>query len=234
MGDITCIYITASELPDKFARYQRKLLLKAIGDTPLISVSRKPLNFGTNILDTEPKSVSNIYKQILKAAKLATTPYIAIAEDDTFYHSNHFSFYRPPLDTFAYNQNRFALFTWGKPIYSWRNRKSNATLIAPTQLLIEALEERFQKWPNGTPPNRTGELGRGRVDRNLGLTERKSVEQFSEVSCIQFNHDCASEDRQISHRKRLGQIKAYDLYYWGPAKQLIKYYARTHIKGEKE
>jgi hypothetical protein len=222
--DLTVIYLTASEIKESFANYQRRILKEAIGDFPLISVSRKPLDFGYNLLDDGKRGVSNIYWQMLRAAKLATTEYVATAEDDCLYHSNHFTFFRPQADEFAYDQNRFALFTWGESIYSWRNRKSNCSLIAPRQLLIEALEERFARWPEGTPPNITGEVGRGMVERNLKITVRKSVEMFAEVSIIQFNHDNASEDRQISHRKKLGQIKAYDLYYWGHAKDLVKHY----------
>lgn len=224
--DLTVIYLTASQIPEEFAQYQRGVLLDAIGDSALISVSRKPLSFGFNLLDTEEKSLSNIYRQILRAAKFATTPYIAIAEDDCLYHENHFNFYRPAEDTFAYDQNRFALFTWGDPMYSWRNRKSNCSLIAPTKLLIEALEERFAKWPDGTPENITGEVGRSMVEKNLGITRRKSVEVFAEVSIIQFNHENASEDRQVRHRKRLGQIKVYDIYYWRKAEDLLKHYGR--------
>lgn len=221
--DLTIIYITASEIKESFAQYQQKVLLEAVGDYPIISVSRKHVGFGTNLIDSEPKSLSNIYFQMLRAARIATTEFVAIAEDDTLYHSNHFTF-RPKADEFLYNQNRFALFTWGEPIYSWRNRKSNCSLIAPRKLLIEALEERFAKWPQGTPHDITGEVGRRMVEKNLGITIRKSVEVFGEVSIIQFNHDNASEDRQVRHRKRLGQIKAYDLYHWGHAKDLRKHY----------
>lgn len=224
MGDLTCIYLTASELKEPFATRVRKVLIDAIGDIPLISVSRKPLDFGINILDNGEKNVDNIYRQMLRAAKLVKTDYIAIAEDDCFYHENHFKFYRPPLDIFAYDQNRFALFTWGTPIYSWRDRRSNCSLIAPTKLLIEALEERFAKWPKRIPDKLVGELGRNMVDRNLGVTERKSVDKFSEVSIIQFNHDSSSEERQRNHKKKMGQIKAYDLYHWGQAKKLRNIY----------
>ncbi len=222
--DLTIIFLTASEVKESFAIKQREILRKAAGNFPIISVSRKPLDLGMNLIDDGERSTSNIYRQLLRAAKIATTPYIAVAEDDVLYHEEHFTFYRPQMDTFAYNQNRFALFTWGEPIFSWRNRKSNATLIAPRELLVEALEERFAKWPNGTPDNITGEVGRGRVERNMGITERKSEEKFSEISVIQFNHDNASEDRQIRRRKSLGQIKAYDIYYWGKANEIIKLY----------
>lgn len=221
--DLTIIYLTASEIPEQFAEYQRFILLQAIGNKPIISVSRKPLTFGENLLDEEEKSLSNIYFQMLRAAKVADTKYVAIAEDDTLYPEDHFTF-RPEDHQFLYNQNRFALFTWGEAIYSWRNRKSNASLIAPRKLLIEALQERFAKWPAGTPATITGELGRRMVEKNLGTTHYDSVEVFGETSLIQFNHDNASEDRQRTHRKRLGQIKCYDIYHWGRASALVKEY----------
>jgi hypothetical protein len=221
--DLTVIYLTASQISQKFAEFQRRTLMEAIGETPLISVSREPLQFGDiQLLDTEPRSLSNIYLQMLRAAKIATTPYIATAEDDTLYHRYHFEFHRPKSDIFAYDQNRFALFTWGEPMYHWRNRKSNCSLIAPRELLIEALEERFAKWPNGTPHDITGEVGRNMVERNLGITIRKSEEVFCKVSLIQVNHEAASEERQRNHRKSYGPIRAYDVPHWGRAEDLLK------------
>ena len=222
--DLTIIYYTASQIPQFFAEYARGVLRKAAGDYPIISVSREPIDFGTNIIDTEKKCLSNIYFQMLRAAKLATTPYVATAEDDCFYHESHYTFFRPPLDTFAYDQNRMGLFTWGKPTYNWRNRKSNCTLIAPRELLIEALEERFAKWPQGTPHNITGEVGRSMVEKNLGITIRKSVEVFNDISVIMINHENGSEERQRTHRKSMGPIRAYDIPFWGKASDLILTY----------
>lgn len=224
MNDLTIIYLTANLIPESFANYQRKILKGSLKDAPIVSVSRKPLNFGTNLLDDGPKCTDNIYRQMLRAAKVATTKYVAVAEDDTLYNEGHFTFYRPDDDTFAYNQNRLALFMWGKPQFNWRNRKSNASLIAPRALLIESLEERFAKWPKAIPEKIVGELGRERVEKNLGVTPRKSVEVFSEISIIQFNHEAASERAQRRHTKTYGPIRAYDLYYWGKAEDLVKKY----------
>lgn len=221
---MTILYLTANQIPEEFAGFVRFTLMKAIGHYPLVSVSRKPLDFGTNILDDGVKNSSNIYWQMLRAAKTMDTEYIAIAEDDTLYHENHFNFYRPPANKFGYDQNRFALFLWNPEYYSWRNRKSNASLIAPRKLLIEALEERFAKYPNGTEPAVTGELGRVRLEKQLGLSHYHSEEVFAEVSMIQFNHDKGTELRQGTQRKGPGPIKAHSLYYWGPSTELIKHY----------
>lgn len=227
--DLTVLYITANQLPQSFAQFQREVLLEAIGDLPLVAITREDVDLfpgrqHEQVLDTEEKSLSNIYRQMLNALYKVKTSFVATAEDDTLYHRYHFE-WRPEADTFYYDQNRFALFTWGEPMYSWRNRRSNCSLIAPTALLIEALEERFEIWPNGTPEHLTGEVGRERIENGLGLTIRKSKDVYSKVSVIQFNHDFSSEERQRTHRKSYGPIRAYNLFYWGDAGDL-----RSHFK----
>lgn len=215
--DLTIIFLTLNKTPEKFAKFQQEVLIDAAGAYPIVSISRIPMTLGKNLIDTEEPSYINIYRQMLRGAKEATTPYVAVAEDDVLYTSEHFNFYRPPLDTFAYNQNRFALFTWGEPMFSWRNRKSNCSLIAPRELLIEALEERFEKHGDNWPEGFVGELGRGRIEKALGVTQRKSVEVFSEISIVQFNHTSGTEKVQRSRKKAHGPIKAYSIPVWGMA-----------------
>jgi len=211
--DLTLLFITAGELSPKWYDYHASILPKY----PMVTVSRLP---GHDIHDTFPKSYENIYRQMLNAARLTKTAYVAIIEDDVLYSKEHFNF-RPPLDVFAYNQHRWSLFSWGEPIFHMRQRKSNCSLIAPRQLLIESLEERFAKHPKGWPPQFAGELGRERVEVGLGVTQRKSMEWYSDIGIIHINHPNASEDRQRRMRKTLGQVKAYDIPYWGSATNIV-------------
>lgn len=221
MTDITIVYLTLNKLPEKWMEYQQDVLKKAIGDAPIISVSRLPMDLGTNILQTEVPSASNVYRQMLRAAKMATTEYIGVAEDDTLYCSDHFN-YRPPKDVFAYNLSHWSLFTWGTPIYGWRNRKGNYSMICNRELLIEALEERFAKYPEGTPPSMTGELGRWRTDERLGVTKRKAIDFYTNNPIINVNHEHGLDDRARNHRKTIGTLRAYDIPMWGKAEELVK------------
>jgi hypothetical protein len=221
LADLTVIYLSASRLPQRMADFVRGVLLAAIGRTPLISMTREPLDFGQNILQVGPWCASTIYSEMLRAAKVAVTPFVAVAEDDTLYPREHFT-WRPPAGAFLYDQNRFSLFTWGEPLYNWRNRRSNSTLIAYRSLLVDALEERFQKWPNGTPEAQTGEIGRPMVERNLGLTPQTAVEVFSTVSTINIGHSYGTNDRERRQRKSHGPIRAYDIPHWGRADRLLE------------
>ena len=165
MSDLTVIFLTANKHPEHFTKYHREILLKAVKGHELITVSRKPMDLGKNILDRGKKSHINMYFQLMNAAKAASTPYVGVAEDDVLYPKEHFNFFRPPLDTFAYNMHRWLLYTWVPELFSMKQRKSNCTLIAPRKLLIEAWEERFIKHPIETHPKRLqGAAGRRNVD----------------------------------------------------------------------
>lgn len=220
-SDITIILLTANRVPKQWAEYHKEKLIEAAGVSPIITISREPLDWEINLLDTETYGISNIYFQMLRGAKEATTDYIAVAEDDTLYPKEHFE-YRPPADTFAYNMNRFSLFTWGKPTYFWKDRISNSTLIAPRLLTIEALEERFHKYPNGTPPSYTGELGRPNIEDRLGVGHRKTVWFSTEVSIVRIDHELGIDRLARTHRKGMGILRAYDIPYWGKAEDLVK------------
>jgi hypothetical protein len=219
--DLTVLYLSASRLPERMASYARRALLVAIGSTPVISLTREPLGFGQNILQVGPWCPSTIYSEMLRGAKVAKTKFVAVAEDDTLYPKEHFAL-RPPADTFLYDMNRFSLFMWGEPQYNWRNRVSNSTLIAHRAMLIEALEERFQKWPNGTPERLTGELGRGMVAKNLKVTPRPLVGVFATVSTINLGHPYGTSDLERRQRKSRGPIRAYDIPHWGRADRLLE------------
>lgn len=214
MVDLTIIFLTLNKVPERWAEYHRQVLIKAIDNSSLITVSKKPMNFGINLIQDVEPSISNIYKQILRAAKIATTPYIAIAEDDCLYHKTHFEF-RPPLDTFAYNYYRWGLFTWGNPVFYYKDRISNATLIAPRDITVKSLENRFKFYPS----ERIGELGN---EKGTKLNRYNIVHFYSEVSMVYFSHVNAMDPTEQHKTKKRGAVQAFDIPYWGKASDLQK------------
>ncbi|MEX2053087.1 MAG: hypothetical protein WD898_02580, partial [Candidatus Paceibacterota bacterium] len=224
------LFFTINKVPQEWAKYHRDVLLEAAGDYPIISVSRKPVDIGTNLIDEGQKHISNLYTQLLQACKVATTPHIAMCEDDTLYTKSHFDSFRPPLDTFAYNIARWSIYTWGEPIYSWRGSQVGAAVIAPREKMIEQLEHRFAKFAvNGVIPKELcGEIGLRRFEKQIGANINKWVDFYSEDPIIQVNHDYFSvdnnspEDVEKRHRKRMGRIRAFEIPYWGKGSDLVK------------
>jgi hypothetical protein len=214
MIDLTCIFLTVNKVPAGWAKYHRQVLTEAIGESPIITISRVPMDWGTNLIQDGVPSVDNIYRQILRGAKLATTKYIAIAEDDTLYHRSHFEF-RPPEDTFGYDYHRFGLFTWGKPTYYYKDRISNASLIAPRELVVKSLEERFKYYSS----NRISELGN---EKGTQLERYKMKFFYSEVAMVYFSHIDGLDPTEQHKTKKMSPIQAYDIPYWNKAEDLVK------------
>ena len=225
-AELTVIYYTANLINDRFAQNVRRELSRAIGELPLISLSKKPINFGQNIVDELPeRSITNVYKALLNGAKTAKTKYIALAEDDTLYPDEHFQAYLPGKDTFAYNMTRWNIYTWSKPpFFSLQPRRILASLIAPRELFIEAIEERFAKHPQRIPEKWMGEPGRGKYEGRLGVTMRNSEEFFTYNPLVVFSHPESMGYQTTGPRKRAGKIRATAIPYWGTSEHVRAMY----------
>lgn len=215
MNDLTIIMLTANLVPKDWAKYHKQKLLEAIGDTPLIVASKKPVDFGLNIIQ-ESYGLANLYKEMLRAAKMAITPFVATADDDTLYPKQHFEF-RPPDNNFYYNFNRWHIFTWGEPIYFLKPRPGNGCMIAPRKLLIEAMERRINANPD-LPDYFVKELGNSK--RMAKYDKAKRIEFYTTEPIVSFYHDFSVDQANRTHAKRMWPVRAYELPLWGRAKDL--------------
>lgn len=231
--DLTIIYYTANKNSAYFMANTQRYLLKAIGDTPIVTVSFKPTLIGrscTNICIGEQKrSNYTIYKQILIGAQEAKTKYVAMAEDDMLYSPEHFA-YRPPDDaTFSYDINKWSLFSWvSPPIFSYRVRKLMNSLITTKTALVKTLEERYAKYPvldNIDPQLFKMYWGEpGRFENHLGITPLKTEEYSSPVPNIMFSTSEALGFLDLGVRKAHNKIRADKVEPWGTAEEVLKLY----------
>lgn len=230
---ITVIYYTSNWLDTHnpyFLENTKKQLLKAIGNLPLISVSQKPIAFGKNICVGEiGRSHFNTYRQILAGAKAAKTKYVAMAEDDILYSFEHFHTYVPEKDRFAYDMNKWSIYTWTKPPqFSFKNRKVVNSLIAKKDMLVDALEERFNKFKGVPDENISVDHwgDPGRYEKLLGVTVRETEEFYTTVPNIVFSHEEAYGYLKLGKRKKPGELRAIEIPYWGRAEEVMKLYAK--------
>ena len=222
--NLTCVYYTPNYKNETFAEKIRQSLLKTIGDTPLISVSQKPLAFGQNICVGEiGRSPKNVYLQMLAGIREAKTDYVGMAEDDTLYSLEHFdSFYYPPLDTIAYNMSRWSVCHWIKPpVYALVGTWCNSNMIAPRKLLIEVIEKRLNKYPDVTDGKLWNEPGK--YDEKFGLGRYK-VKEFMTTPTVSFTHLESLGFNFLKTRKRIHPVRAHDIPNWGRVDKLISQY----------
>ena len=204
-------------------------LLRCLDDEiPLISVTHKPMNFGTNICVGDiGRSHLNIYRQILIGAKAATTPYVALCEDDIFYTPGYFRCYRPSsMEVFAYNYNKWGIYSWTTPIYSYLGNLVVNQLISPRQYLIDAMEERFAKWTDESKLNLSWWKDPGRERKELGVTFRKTERFDTPEPSIVFSHEDAFGFLNHGKNKAHGALRKDYLEPWGHAKDMMNMYKR--------
>jgi hypothetical protein len=229
--DITIVYYTSNfldEVNPYFLENTKKQLLKAADGLPIVIVSQKPTLFGDNsinvCLGNIGRSHLNIYRQILEGCKAAKTEYVAMAEDDILYSWEHFHSKVPLKDVFLYDMNKISLFTWTKPpMFSFRhNRMVVNQLIAKREMLIEAMEERFAKFPDESkvPLKHWGDPGR--YENYLGVTVRETDQFMSTCPSIVFSHEHAYGYLNQGRKKRLGDLRIIEVPYWGRAEDVLK------------
>ncbi len=227
MNDLTIVYITADEITDHFAGNMIYHLLKAADGAPIITVSKKPVHFGyQNIVFDTPRGHFNLYREALAGVKAATTKYVAIAEDDVLYSPEHFK-HRPELGKFSYNVACWALITWMKPLFAcgaFGARKNFGQLICEKDLFIEAMEERFTKWPDDSKINKEHWAEPGKYENFLGVTIRQTKTFYTDPANIMFTHAEGLSYHTIGKRKRMPEMRAVEIPHWGRADQIIKLY----------
>lgn len=220
MSDITAVYYTANVIPDKFAQDVRSQLAYASGGIPIISVSHKPLDFGQNVVVDMPRHHLSIYRQALVGAKEAKTKYIALCEDDVLYSPEHFKRRAQP-GKFAYNVAYWGIYTWSNPpVFSWKGRRNLSQLICERDSFIQVVEERLAL-PND------GEIvwgEPGKYEAKLGLTVNETETFYTHPANIMFSHETALAFGNLGTRKRIGELQATELPYWGLAKDIRSMY----------
>ncbi len=103
--DRTIIYYTANTEDPVFEARIIEDLKKKVGDIPIVSVSHKPIDLGTNIcVGEKPFCYTSEWKQVLIALKAAKTKYCIAAESDCLYPPEYFAF-NPPHERVMCNYN---------------------------------------------------------------------------------------------------------------------------------
>ena len=242
--DTTIIYFTENRLSEPLFSKCQEVLKKAANGKPIVSVSHKPIRLGTNICIGEHKPCwLTLYKQILIGARVAETKYIAMAEHDCLYTSEHFNFVPPKDDTFYYNEN-VCLVQWGgnhpelNGMYSkyWTQRLALSQLICNREIFIESTKAKLDVLTNKDMRHRhianAGEPGVTKISEaskwaksgrpvylKKWLKKQIDAEKY-EVFRTKIPNLDIRHDSNFTGPKR-GKKRTWDIPYWGKFKDLI-------------
>jgi hypothetical protein len=143
--DLTVVYYTHNrERPEFEARIQSRLL-KMIGDMPLISVSQKPIDFGTNICvgDIGPSNV-HYAKQLHVGVVAASTKFVCVAESDFVYPPEYFTFLPEREDAMYLADHLYIIYENGRRATAFVPRPwSGGALISSRDHLVSVCEKLY-------------------------------------------------------------------------------------------
>jgi len=129
------VYYTDNKLDYKiFSACQKQILNSRID---IVSVSLKPIDFGTNFVINAERGYLTMFRQILLGLENSKSSIIFLAEHDVLYHYSHFLFNPHMNNTFYYNTNVWK-FRYPDGPYIWTDDLQQVSgCCAYRQLLID-------------------------------------------------------------------------------------------------
>lgn len=145
-NDLTIIYYTSNKEDPRFEGRIQHSLWHTIRGLPLISVSQKPIDFGTNICVGDVGITGhNALRQLLIGVTEAKTRFVCTAESDFLYPKDYFEYIPKMDDIFYMAMPLYVLFAQkGVPqkFYSKPNGSESAMVIG-RDFLIKKMNELF-------------------------------------------------------------------------------------------
>jgi len=215
MNDATIIYPTSNKEGEQFEKRIRKMVIENSGGLPIISVSQKPIDFGTNIVVGDVgASGFNMFRQVLIGCEKAKTKFIISAEADCLYPPDYFT-YRPPRDDVCYrNDNLYVMGQERTYFYKKEEGATHAQIIG-REFYIKRLKELFGEGPEWSMK-----------ERNFPRERAHKVDVFDKIEYYTTKNPVIQikTHRSMRHYTHSDRIPRQELPYWGSGKDFRKKY----------
>ena len=157
MADVTIIYYTSNREKPEYEQMIRDDITRQAWkyQIPIISVSQKPIDFGTNIcVGDVGLSDYNIYRQMQIGCLAAKTKYVATAEADCMYPPHGYFNFNPPEGWTAGHYCNVYILWKGSHIFH-QKAFSLCGLFANREFLLGRFKRSLDdvKWRPGYKPN---------------------------------------------------------------------------------
>ena len=136
------VYYTDNTINLKLGHKVRKQILKA--GLPIVSVSLKPMEFGTNYVFKGERGYLSYHKQILMALEASSADIIYFCEHDVLYHPSHFDFTPPKKDVYYYDFNFWRVRASDRFAIHYDTHQVNL-ICAYRQLLLQHYREKVKR-----------------------------------------------------------------------------------------
>jgi hypothetical protein len=147
-NEVTIIYCSSNREMPEFEQRIRDNILEKCGGLPIVSVTQKPIDFGTNICVGDDIGVSgfNFFRQSLIACKAAKTRFVLSCEADCLYPEDYFQFV-PERDDKCYRSDNVYVMGQHRKYFFRKPRGATHAQIVNREFYIKNLERCFEGEP---------------------------------------------------------------------------------------
>ncbi len=225
MGDITIIYCSSNREMPEFEQRIRDNILKYCGDIPIVSVTQKPIDFGTNICVGDDIGVSgfNFFRQSLIACQAAKTPFVLSCEADCVYPPDYFTWIPPKLDVCYRNKNLYVMGQHRTYFYKKEEGATHAQIVG-REFYIKTLERLFEGEPKWSIEQKNFPKEKFHKHWEDVFAREKIAEYETENPVVQIKTSQSMRNFTKSDR-----IARHELPFWGSGRDFREKFYK--IKG---
>jgi len=220
------VYYTDNQIDEKMMTACQKQILRGIKEKHVVSVSLKPLDFGTNIHLPLERGYLAMFKQILAGLEASTADVIFLCEHDILYHPSYFDFIPPRKDAFYYNLNVWKVRIEDGHALKVDDCKQTSGLCAWRELLLEHYRKRVKRVEKEGYKRNMG-FEPGTHSPPVGIDSYKAESWMSKYPNIDIRHDrnlTANRWRKDQFRNQkytIGWTESDEVPGWGNTKKLM-------------
>lgn len=210
MADVTILYYSSNRERPEFEQRIKDNILKVSGGLPIVSVTQKPIDFGTNIVVGEVgASGFNMFRQVQIGLKEIKTKFTLSAEADCCYPPDYFTFIPPREDICYRNRNLYVMGQHRTYFYKKEEGATHAQIVG-TKFYLDSLTKLFEgesAWSieqKNFPKEKFHQKGED-VFKKQQIEFYETVNPVVQIKTSQSMRNYTNSDR----------IPRHELPYWG-------------------
>ena len=143
----TIIYYSSNREDPGFESRVREYLVKNCGNIPIISVTQKPIDLGTNICVGEKgASGFNMFRQVQIALEHCATDFVISAEADCLYPPDYFEF-TPPRKDVCYRDSSLYVMPDLRDYFFYKEEGATHAQIVGREFYLNTINKLFEGAP---------------------------------------------------------------------------------------
>lgn len=219
---VTIFYCSSNREKPEFEQRIRDNIFKNCGDLPIISVTQKPIDFGTNICVGEDVGVSgfNFFRQTLIALQNIKTPFALSCEADCTYAPDYFKFVPERLDKCYRNSNLYVMGQHRTYFYKKEEGATHAQIVG-TEFYKKTLEKLFEGEPEWDYKEEQKNFPKEKF-------HAKGDDIFRKEDIVMYETECPvvqiKTSQSMRHYTNSDRVPRYEIPYWGDGKSYRQRY----------